>query len=102
MTRPCFVAVFGADLIQQQRQLIVAEGIAPDKIRHAFLVCGADDEALLLAAFERDKLVPQGSEAAGSLPQRRRHNHWHGDALPSKAIHHSLDFSLHLLQHAKP
>ena len=100
--RPNFVAEFGLDLEQIDRQLFVAFDLAFGDLCDDFFVGGSKTEGALMSIFQSTQLGPVELPPARLFPQLARLNHRHAQLQRAGALHFLSDNVLNFAQHAKP
>ena len=99
--RPDLVAELGLDLVEVDRQLLVAGQLVAGEIGNHFLVGRAHAIPGLLAVLQFEQLAAEDLPAAAFLPQfarlHRRHQQFHR----AGGIHFLADHGFHLAQHAQ-
>ncbi len=93
-----FVTELGLDLVEVQRQLLVAVHLVTNQGGDHLFVGRAQHERTIVAVGQAAQLGAVVVPAAGFLPQLRRLHHRHGDLDGTRIVHLFADNVLDLLQ----
>jgi len=85
--RARLVAVFGLDLVEHHRQLLVAVDLGAHQVDDALLVGHRQQHRLVVAVLEPEQLGADRIIAAGFLPEFGGQNHRHQHLLAVDAVH---------------
>ena len=100
-TRTDLVAELGLDLVEVDRQLLVAGELLAREVGHRFFGRGAVAEVLLLAVGDLQQLAAELLPAARLFPQLARLDGRHDHFDRAGAVHFLADDGFHLAQHAQ-
>ena len=104
--RADLVAELGLDLVEVDRQLLVAVQFVAREVGDDFLVRGAVAVFLLLAVLDLQQLAAEFLPAPGFLPQfarlDRRHQHLDGAGAVHFLAHDGLDLAQHAQAQRRP
>ncbi|MCY1234430.1 hypothetical protein D9M72_470130 [compost metagenome] len=100
--RPALVAELGLDLVEIERQLLVAADLAAGDVGHHLFRGRLHGEVALMAVLQAQQFGPHLVPAAGLLPQLGRLDHRHGHFHRAGAVHFLAHDVLHLADHAQP
>ena len=100
--RPPLVAELGLDVIEVDRQLLVALDLLAEDVGNHLLGGGLDDEVPLVAVLQARQFRPHLEPAPGLHPQFRRLHHRHQQLDGTRAVHLLADDVLDLADRAQP
>ena len=86
-----FVTVFGLDLIEHHRQLLVAVDFAAHQCGDALLMGHGKEHILVVAVFEAEEFGTNAFKASGLFPQFGGQHHGHQDLLTVDLVHFLAD-----------
>ena len=86
-SRANLVAELRLDLIEVDRELLVASHLAPCDVRDHLLMSRADAEFALVAILQSQQFRTEVAPAPGLLPQLRRLDGGHQDLLGTRRVH---------------
>ena len=100
--RPDLVAELGLDLVEIDRQLLVAAQLVAGEVGNDFLVGRSVTVFRVLAVAKLQQLVAEFFPTSALIPKFTRLHRWHQQLDGTGAIHFLADDLLHFAQHAQP